>query len=59
MKGEWKFMRDDKKLELVADLPNKLTGIPSKDRIWLKRSKRASVKMDSRRFFCSCIRRYG
>ena len=30
-------MRDDKKLELVADLPNKLTGIPSKDRIWLKR----------------------
>lgn len=38
-------MRDDKKLELVADLPNKLTGIPSKDRIWLKRSKRASVKL--------------
>ena len=24
-----------------------------------KRSKRPSVKMDSRRFFCSCIRRYG
>lgn len=38
-------MKDDKKLELVADLPNKLTGIPSKDRIWLKRSKRASVKL--------------
>lgn len=38
-------MKDDKKLELVADLPNKLTGMPSKDRIWLKRSKRASVKL--------------
>ena len=40
-------MSSDKKLELVADLPSELTGIPSVDRIWLKRSKRASVKLPS------------
>lgn len=38
-------MNNDKRLELVTDLLNKITGIPSKDRIWLKRSKKASVKL--------------
>ena len=40
---------NNKKSELVADLPEELTGVPSIDKIWLKRSKRASVKLpDSR-----------
>lgn len=40
---------NNKKSELVADLPEELTGVPSTDKIWLKRSKRASVKLpDSR-----------
>lgn len=38
-------MNNNEKLELVAELPTPLTGFPSKDKIWLKRSKRASVKL--------------
>lgn len=36
---------NDKKIEYITELPNELSGIPSKDRIWLKRSKKASIKL--------------
>ena len=40
-------MENNKKIEYVTKPFEQLTGLPSKDRIWLKRSKRASIKLPS------------